>query len=369
MSHTRIRSCHVHDFRNYQELHCDCDASFIVFTGSNGAGKTNILEALSLLSQGKGFRSARPEEQLRIGAQHGWSVQAEIATPITTHYISTGVTTGAQKRRVLINDAPASQHDMSDIVDILWFLPTTSHLFSENSTAQRKYFDRMVCGFDREHAKRIYSYEHYMRERNKLLMMRADALWMASLEQKMAEYSVAIASARLDMVAHINESSALVSDAFPHARLELIGDAETLLQHHTALHTESAIRDMLEHARVRDAQTKRASHGAHKSRFSVYYTAKNMVAHQCSTGEQKALLMTLLLAQIYAQTRWNQRAPVLLLDEMVAHLDEHRRAVLFEVLSDAQIQCFATGTDRASFHALNAYDTKHYIIQDGRILM
>ncbi len=305
---------------------------------------------------------------MRIGATLGWSLRAEVKDAVTTHHITTGISPQAEKRRVLIDEAPASQQELSDVLDVLWFLPTTSHLFLESGSTQRKYFDRMVYGFDREHAKRIYSYEHYMRERNKLLSMQGDALWVSSLEQKMAEYSVAIASARLDMVAHINEASAQVSDAFPQAQLQLEGDAETLLQERTALQAEAAIREMLALSRTHDAHAKRASHGAHKSQFTVIYAEKNMTAPHCSTGEQKALLIALLLAQIHAQTRWNQRAPILLLDEMVAHLDEQRRAILFDVLHDANIQCFATGTDSAAFHALSRYDTKHYVIENGAIL-
>jgi DNA replication and repair protein RecF len=365
----RIVSCALHDFRNHRQLSMDTDATFVVLTGKNGAGKTNLLEALSLFAQGRGFRGAKPAEQLAYGGV-GWSVRADIRTHITTHHLVTGLQPQqSEKRQIIIDGAPANQQQLSDIVDIVWFLPTTSHLFLESSTTQRKYFDRMVGGFDREHSSHIYAYEHYMRERSKLLAMQADSMWIASVEQKMAEYSVVIASSRLEMIAHINAAMSEVSDAFPHATMQLSGDAEQLLQHHSALEAEASLRDMFKAARAHDAKTRRASHGAHKSRFAVTYAAKQMHAEHCSTGEQKALLIALLMAQIYAQTRWNVRQPILLLDEMVAHLDGERRAILCEVLHDAEIQTFVTGTDSADFQALQRYDVRHYVLEEGKVLV
>lgn len=371
LSSTHITSLSLQYFRNYQSLELICDVPFVILTGENGAGKTNILEALSLLSPGRGFRNVPSKEQLMAGDEAAqWVMRAQCRVGGQEHMIaSASSATPREKRQVKIDGVDGTQQRLADLLEVLWFLPTMSHLFSESNSVQRKYFDRIVYGFDREHASRIYSYEHYMRERNKLLSFASpDPSWLASIEQKMAEGSVAIAYARRDMVERLNQALQQVEASFPRAQLTVSGDAETALASVQALDAEQYICEALLESRHQDAQAKRASIGAHKSCFHVRYVDKDRLAAHCSTGEQKALLLSLLLAQIHAQAEWSHRRPIVLLDEMVAHLDAQRREALFQVLQDAQVQCFATGTDAADFDAVPKDDALFYAVENGHII-
>jgi DNA replication and repair protein RecF len=254
-----------------------------------------------------------------------------------------------------------------ELIDILWFLPTMSHLFQESGSAQRKYLDRMVYGFDREHASRIHAYEHYVRERRKLLSLpHTQPAWLESVERSIAEYSVAIAYARTDTITRLTQAMHYLDMLFPHAALNIKGTAEDLLQYGTAaLEVEAQLCDQLAQARIYDRQRGRCSVGAHTSQFKVCFAQNAMPAAQCSTGEQKALLLSLLLAQIYAQHQWNGRMPIILLDEIVAHLDAHRRDVLFSVLRNAEAQTWVTGTDIADFSATLPHAHALFVVENG----
>lgn len=370
-----IDSLSLHYFRNYRQAKLSCDSPFVVLTGPNGAGKTNILEAISMLSPGRGFRHAPPSEQVNPESEQSeWVVRATVRQASQLYELATASPARGEgsRRRVTIEGEPvARQKELLDYLLLIWFLPSMSHLFQEGMSARRKYLDRIVYGFDGDHASRIHAYEHYMRERKRVLAMPSpDPGWLRNLEQTMAQYSVAIGSARLMAIEQLNEAMALIDPVFPQAVLTLRGNGEDLLGRDqvAALMAEDMLCQRLEAAREQDRQSGRCGTGAHKTRLEVTFLPKAIPAEQCSTGEQKALMLSLLLAQLYAHTRRARQQPVILLDEMVAHLDEQRRQALFSVISQADVQLFATGTHREDFAALKRHDSRFFHIEGGDVV-
>jgi DNA replication and repair protein RecF len=365
----RITRLFLHHFRNHRACDIVTDAPLIILAGANGAGKTNILEAVSLLSPGRGFRSALPSQQRQRDGETEWVVRAEVTSSNTAVTIATG-STATEKRLIKINGEVAPrQQDLLEILDVLWFLPTMSHLFQESGSAQRNYLDRMVYGFDREHASRLHAYAHYVRERRKLLSAPSpQTAWLESIERSIAEYSVAIAYARNDTIARLTQAMGQVDAVFPHATLNAKGTAEDVLQYGmAALEVEAHVAELLAAARPQDRQRGRCSVGAHKTQLHVTFAQNAMPAAHCSTGEQKALLLSLLLAQMVAQHQWNGRLPIILLDEIVAHLDAQRRDALFSVLRDAGAQTWVTGTDVADFSATSSSKHALFLVENGQV--
>ncbi len=386
-------------FRNYQHAELQCRGNPVIFLGSNGAGKTNVLEAISLFSPGRGLRraslgemqcvyhgEARSDDVIQYQNKtkldcfggvrndgHRWTVAATLHRNGTFTRLGTGldITEGGMERRVLrIDGQPERSHGaLLEHLSILWITPAMGQMFSEGNSVRRRFLDRLVYAFDPGHAGRIAAYEHHTRERSRLLARpAADSAWLAVLEQKMAEYSVAIAAARLQSCNHLALSLAQTRGSFPAARLVLRGLAEEALEAgQGALAIEEEISSRLAAARGKDAAVGRAGVGAHKTRLEVWLMEKHTEAGQCSTGEQKALLLSILLAQARASTRWRGFAPILLLDEVVAHLDTTRRAELFAELQALGAQCFLTGTDAADFSAAST-DAQIIRVEGGKIM-
>jgi DNA replication and repair protein RecF len=356
-SFTHITHLSLTNFRNHSTYDVATDAPFVILTGVNGAGKTNVLEAVSLLTTGKGFRNASATEQRHHQfPEMPWAIRATIREGTQESLIATGSTptknSVTEKRVIKVNGQPLTRHSaLLEILNILWFLPTMSHLFQEGATAKRKYLDRIVYGFDKDHASRIHAWEHYVRERRKLLSTPlTENAWISTIEKKMSQIAVAIAYARVDTVVRMNQALTHIIPVFPHAHMAVSGDAESLLQRDIpALEVEALLSDMLQTARYTDRMSGRCSVGAHKTRLDVTFVATMMPAEHCSTGEQKALLLSLLLAQIDVHQQWFCRTPVILLDEITAHLDSERRNALFHALHAAKAQVWATGTDAADF--------------------
>lgn len=352
--YSRINTLNLHEFRNYAHLSLDVGGASVVLTGHNGAGKTNILEAVSLLAPGRGMRRARLSEMDRLGGG-AWVISATLDTPQGEVQIGTGRDDSApetDKRLVRIDGKPARGHTaLAEHVSIVWLTPENDQLFMEGPSARRKFLDRLVYGFDPEHASRVAAYEYAMRERNRLLAdRRADPHWLSTLERKMAEKSLAIAVARMETAAHLNQTMQESRLSFPKADMNLTGFAEKFLAEGApALHAEDAMAEALERSRHEDAQSGRSSFGAHKSELGVVHVAKAMPAELCSTGEQKALLLSIVLAEARAGARWHGRVPLMLLDEVVSHLDASRRAELFEEIQASGAQAWMTGTDAEMF--------------------
>ncbi|PLX38040.1 MAG: DNA replication/repair protein RecF [Hyphomicrobiales bacterium] len=358
----RLQALKLTDFRNYARLSLTLDGRHVVLAGENGAGKTNILEAISFLSPGRGLRRARLEDAVREGGGGGWAVAATLDADGDEVTLGTGLVAengiAERSRRIRIDGTPArTSDDLLDHVRVLWLTPAMDGLFTGSSGDRRRFLDRLVLAIDREHGSRVVAFEKAMRERNRLFEEgRNEVAWFDGLEAQMAELGVAIAAARAELVASFNRliaGHADPSSAFPHADLALQGTLEEEIAAAPAVDVEDAYRSRLAEHRYRDRAARRALEGPHRSDLAVVHGRKGMAAGRCSTGEQKALLLGLVLAHARLVDELTGRTPLLLLDEVAAHLDEHRRAGLFEVLDRLQVQAWMTGTDAALFAALD----------------
>ncbi len=367
------------DFRCYETLRLDLDARPVVLTGPNGAGKTNLLEAVSFLAPGRGLRRARLAD---IGRREAnpvdndagvpWAVAATVMAGGETVEIGTGVQAQRINRRVVrIDGADApSQSALGEWIQAIWLTPEMDRLFSDGASDRRRFIDRLAYGFDAAHAESLTSYERAMRERSRLLRdsrggRSADPSWLGALEDRMARAAVAVAAARLALVARMNVACRLGVGPFPAADLRMEGEIETLLETLPALQAEDRARDRLAANRSRDTEAGRAIYGVHRSDLICRHVTKNIAARQCSTGEQKALLISIVLANMRLQALENGIAPILLFDEIAAHLDEERRDALFDEICASGAQAWMTGTDEALFAPL-AGRARHFRISDAK---
>lgn len=348
-------------FRNYEALRLTCAAPVVALTGANGAGKTNLLEAISLLAPGRGLRGAAFEELARKGGPAAWAIAADLETGDGTVALGTGWSgqndgPEGQGRLVVIDGhVQKGSGTIGNHLRQLWLTPAMDRLFAGPAGDRRRFMDRLVAAFDPEHAARAAVFEKLMRERNLLLSeTRPDATWLASLEAHMAEAAVAIAAARLTALdalqRHIDEGRR--TSAFPWGRLAVDGEMEALLATTPALRVEDEYRKILCDSRRLDAAAGRTLRGPHRSDLSVLHGPKDMPAGLCSTGEQKALLIGLILAQARAVRTASRMAPVILLDEVAAHLDRARRSDLFAALAALGCQAWMTGTDVELFEGV-----------------
>lgn len=347
-----IRRLTLTEFRNYAGLRLETDARLVALEGPNGAGKTNILEAISLLTPGRGLRGAVFEELSRQGGSGRWAIAAEIGTALGDVSLGTGWTgqgDGEGARSVVIDGEPQkSSGALGDYVRVLWLTPAMDRLFAGPASDRRRFLDRMVTAFDPEHNSRIQVFEKVMRERNLLLEeTRPDTAWLGSLEAHMAEAAIAISAARMvaleALQTHIEQARG--ESSFPWASLSVDGEIEGWIGHMPAVQAEDEYRRILGDSRGLDRAAGRTLRGPHRSDLAVVHGPKQMEAALCSTGEQKALLIGLILAQARAVREGVGTAPVLLLDEVAAHLDRTRRRGLIEALDGLGAQSWMTGTD------------------------
>ena len=368
----RVTRLTLTDFRNYPGLRLDSHGGSVVLTGANGAGKTNLLEAISLLAPGRGLRGAAFEELARIDGPASWAVAGEIDGPSGSTALGTAWTSDAAARQVQIaGEAQKSSGAFSAHLRILWLTPAMDRLFTGPASDRRRFLDRLVIAFDPEHGARVIAFEKLMRDRNRLLCdATLDAAWLGGLEHGMAEAGVAIAAARsaaLDALqSFIGESpAARKASAFPWARLEIEGDLEARVRHRPAVQVEDEYRRMLGESRKGDQAAGRCLNGPHRSDLVVVHGPKATDARICSTGEQKALLIGLVLAHARAvRAACDGWAPILLLDEVAAHLDEERRTGLFEELEELRLQAWMTGTDARLFEPLGP-GAEFFRVSDG----
>lgn len=347
------------DFRNYAALSLALDGRHVVLTGENGAGKTNLMEAVSFLSPGRGLRRAAYGEVPRTGASGGFSVFATLDGMAGEVDIGTGTESGeeGQSRRLKINGTPARTVDeLLDHLRVLWLTPAMDGLFTGPSAERRRFLDRLVLSLDPEHGRRAADFEKAMRGRNRLLSEpRPDPAWLLALEKQMAELGIAMAHARHELVGLLAGLVEAARDEgpFPSATLQLSGFLDAEWQRPT-YEIEEIYLGLLREGRHRDAAAGRTLDGPHRADLLIRHREKDMEAGRCSTGEQKALLIGLVLAHAGLVAGMTGHAPVLLLDEIAAHLDESRRAALFDRIDGLGGQAFMTGTDRAMFAALGA---------------
>lgn len=348
-------------FRNYASLASDFAPGAVVLSGENGAGKTNLLEAISLLSPGRGLRRAPYADLVREAAPGGFAIHARIEGPSGEAEIGTGAgetaTEGDGGRKVRINGAPArSADEMLEWLRVMWLTPAMDGLFTGPASDRRRFLDRLVLTIDPAHGRRALDYEKAMRGRNRLLAEGSrNEAWFEAIEAQMAETGAAIAAARFEMVRLLKAMIERAPDTgpFPKADLALSGPLEEALAASASLDAEEDFRRRLAEGRERDRAAGRTLEGPHRSDLLARHRPKDMPAELCSTGEQKALLVGLVLSHARLTGEIAGMAPVLLLDEIAAHFDRGRRAALFDILEDLGCQVFMTGTERDLFSALD----------------
>jgi DNA replication and repair protein RecF len=363
------------DFRNYREARLTLGTEPVVLTGPNGAGKTNLLEALSFLAPGRGLRGAKLTEiDRRPGSgcdprDSGWAVAAVVATRRGALRVGTGRDHTASERRVVrIDGEPVrTQAALGERLGVVWLTPAMDRLFLEGPGGRRRFLDRLVLGLDPAHASRVTAYEQALRERSHLLREGpADPAWLAALEEVMAEQGVAVAAGRRDTVQRLDRACAEAEGPFPRARLALVGTVEGWLEEMPALAAEAKFTAALAANRHGDGQAGGAAIGPHRSDLAVSLAEKGIAAEFASTGEQKALLIAILLAHAALQQAMRGEPPLLLLDEIAAHLDASRRAALFNSLVRLDSQAWLTGTDAALFAPLRS-QAQFLSVQDGTL--
>ncbi|MSP95247.1 MAG: DNA replication/repair protein RecF [Alphaproteobacteria bacterium] len=363
------------NFRSYARAELGAGTGIVVLAGANGSGKTNLIEAISLLSPGRGLRGAKLADLQRKApaetpsdafAEGLWAVSATVAAPGGTWEIGTGLvpSEGATQRRTLhLNGAPATNADVAELLPMLWLTPAQDRLFLDGASERRRFLDRLVFSAEPQHARRATRYERAMAERLRLLRDGSrDAAWLDGLEAAMAEEGAMVSASRLETIARLNGELASRVGAFPSAHLALrdgLGTSTT---------DADTLRDSLAASRERDAESGRTNIGPHLADLEVRHTAKRSDARDCSTGEQKALLISIVLANARLQTkRRDGLAPLLLLDEIAAHLDVQRRAALFEEILALRAQAWLTGTDKNLFAPLES-NAQFFAISGGQFV-
>lgn len=333
-------------FRSHKRVRIEVDTRPVAIFGPNGAGKTNILEAVSLLSPGRGLRRASAEEMTRRPEALGWKVAARLASGGQVHEIETWSEAGAA-RQVRIDGKPAPQTALGRLARVLWLIPAMDRLWIEGAEGRRRFLDRMVLSFGPGHAETSLAYEKAMRERNRLLKEQVrDPAWYGALEGQMAEAGMAIHGARLRTVERIARAQAGAETAFPRAELVLTGTEGKMPER------IDDFKKSLAEGRGRDLAAGRTLFGPHRADLLGVYSAKALPARDCSTGEQKALLVSLILANARAIAEDFGAAPILLLDEVAAHLDADRRAALYNEVCALGTQAWMTGTGAELFDDL-----------------
>ena len=369
-----IRRLTLNNFRNYHAVSLDADARTIVLVGPNGAGKTNLIEAISFLAPGRGLRRATLDEVAFNEGDGSWAVAAEIEGALGLATLGTGIERPGQddttsQRKYRIDREPASSASaFSDHLRVVWLVPAMDMLFGGAPSERRRFLDRLVLAVDAEHAGRVSALERSLRSRNRLLEeARPDAHWLDAVEHETAELAVAVAGLRVETVRRLDAVLMSRKDSpFPPAQIALDGWLEQLIPLHPASEIEERYRAVLRDNRGRDAAAGRTLDGPHLTDLKVVYAAKDILAADASTGEQKALLIGLVLAHARLLREMTGFAPVLLLDEVVAHLDPVRRVALHGELAELTAQVWMTGADPALFDEMTT-DAAVVEVRSGRL--
>jgi DNA replication and repair protein RecF len=365
---TAVTRLTLSEFRSYRGLRIETDTRPVVLAGANGAGKTNLLEALSFLAPGRGLRGSRLDVVARrpIGTfdatGRAWAVAATIAAPDGTVELGTGSDPAKPQRRIVRIDGRPEKGAVAlgRVLGVVWLTPAMDRLFVDSPAGRRRFLDRLVVALDPDHAGRTAAYDRAMRQRARLLQNGpvADPAWCAALEDIMVRYGVAVAAARRDLINRLNAALAAAGGPFPVAHLALVGAVDRWLEEMPAVEAEDAYRAALGAERSVTAGDAAAA-GPHRSDLLATMVTPGHPSHGqaaalCSTGEQKALLIAVLLAAARLQQVKRGSAPLLLLDEVAAHLDADRRAALFAAVLDLGAQAWMTGTDASVFAGLGS---------------
>jgi DNA replication and repair protein RecF len=355
-----IRRLTLTNFRSYHAAQVQLDrAGPVVLTGANGIGKTNLVEAVSLLAPGRGLRRATMEELAFSEGDGAWAVSAEIEGMLGLATLGTGIDPPAREESVptrkcrIDRESVGSATAFADHLRVVWLTPAMDPLFNGPASERRRFLDRLVLAVDAQHSSRVAALERSLRSRNRLLEdSPGDSHWLDAVEHETAEVAVAVAAGRAETAKRLSaalEASRDTAREFPLAQIALQGWMEQLLPDHSAVEIEDRYRSLLKDNRARDAAAGRTLDGPHLSDLVVSHASKNIPAADASTGEQKALLIRLVLAHASLIKQMTGFAPLLLLDEVVAHLDPSRRAALYDALSLLGAQVWMTGADPAAF--------------------
>jgi DNA replication and repair protein RecF len=375
MTTARIRRLSLTNFRSYRAASVSVDKGPVVLVGPNGAGKTNLLEAISFFAPGRGLRRATIDEVAFAEGDGSWAASAEVEGMVGLVTLGTGIepspgdeTTAPRKFRI-DHEPVTSAAAFADHLRIVWLVPAMDGLFTGPGSERRRFLDRLVLAVDAEHASRVNALERALRSRNRLLESAApDAHWLDAVEHETAELAIAVAAARTETVKRLSAALAARRTpgvAFPSAEIALDGWVEALVLDHPAGEVEDRYRAVLKDNRARDAAAGRTTDGPHLTDLVVIYEPKGIPARDASTGEQKALLIGLVLAHAGLVMEMTGFAPVLLLDEVVAHLDPSRRAALFEALDRIGAQVWLTGADPAAFSDIGGR-AEIFAVEPGR---
>jgi DNA replication and repair protein RecF len=355
-----IRRLTLSNFRSYHAAQIElAQAGPVVLTGANGAGKTNLIEAISLLAPGRGLRRSTTEELAFSEGDGAWAINAELEGMLGLATLGTGIDppvgedSGPARKCRVDRESVGSAAAFANHLRVVWLTPAMDPLFNGPASERRRFLDRLVLAVDAQHSSRVAALERCLRSRNRLLEdNHGDAQWLDAVEHETAEIAVAVAAARTETVTRLAGALTAARDAapeFPRAEITLDGWMEKLLPDHKAIEIEDRYRALLKDNRARDAAAGRTLDGPHLSDLAVTHAGKGIPAAEASTGEQKALLIRLVLAHAGLIKDMTGFAPLLLLDEIVAHLDPARRAALYDALTNLDAQVWMTGADPAAF--------------------
>ena len=332
-------------FRSHKISKLSLDGKPVVVFGKNGTGKTNILEAVSLFSPGRGLRRATAEDITRNPEAIGWKIEGKVKNRISEYEVVISSEKG-ESRRLFLDGKKASIFKLSQILRIVWLVPSMDRIWIEGSSGRRQFLDRLTLSYFPEHAETSLSYEKAMRERNRLLKEKIyNDHWYNALEIEMAKSAVLIQKARLKTVKYLSEAQNNLTGKFPKAELLLVDPDQIITDEEEAL-------QLLKGSRPSDMMLGRTSVGPHKSDLQAIYEDKLTLAKDCSTGEQKAILISIILANVKSLAKINNISPIVLLDEVSAHLDKDRQAALYNEICELGVQAWMTGTGPELFSEL-----------------
>ena len=371
------------NFRCYKQQRIEVDGRTVLLTGANGAGKTNLLEALSFLIPGRGLRQAKLGDIGRRSAKGHplaaeWGIFAELLVNGNKLRIGTGSeyknmlgnrSRGRDKRVIKIDGKILKkQAELGEYTSIQWLTPNMDRLFLEGASGRRRFLDQIISGLYPEHASPVAAYGHSVRNRNKLLKeANPDAVWLSSVEESIARHGVAIAVRRQEVIERLQTECKKNNGSFPGSLIKMVGQMEEWLSSAPALVVEDRLQAALYDTRKSDAVNGYTSIGPHRSDFRVHHSETGMAAESCSTGEQKSLLIGIILAVAKLQTDHKGFTPLLLLDEIAAHLDESRRASLFQLIMEMGAQAWITGTEKELFDYFGE-KAQHFSIENGELI-
>ena len=361
-SFDRIKFLKLINFRSHSEFNLELSGKPIAIIGNNGAGKTNILEAISLLSPGRGLRNSKFSEMVKDNNMLPWGVNFEILSNDKAYQISSGLKDNHKGRDIKINGKKVSGSSaLPEIILLSWLTPSMDQIFNETPSYRRRFIDRLCAVYEKNHTKNIKIYEKLMAERNSSFKNKIiDNVWLDALEDQMSEVSISIAETRLSFIGNLNKVLESNLDiVWPKANLEIHGFVESLVSSWNNDKAKEMLSEELKDNRERDFFSKRTTEGVHRSDLFVTERNKNIEAKKCSTGEQKSLLMGIILSHLELVSNYKFRYPVLLLDEVLAHFDKIRRKSFFKQIQDIGSQIIMTGTDISVFQDLEEIEIYH----------